>query len=178
MLAAPGRLHYFRHFALLVCIAAGILAVRRRLALDAASWFALYGALHAAALVASLRVRQPWWRSLLFIAAAAGLAMSIARLGLFGMRYAGKLPGVLGAAGLLGTASLLGALAYGILIRRFRFAEFPIGALVATASACALATLAVLATVGHAPVRGVLWVTIAWWFTLSAGLWYHERQRT
>jgi hypothetical protein len=177
MLAAPGQLHYFRHFALLVCIAAAILALRRRLALDAASWFALYGALHAAALAASLRIRQPWWRSLLFIAVAAGLAMSIARLGLFGMRYVGKLPGVSGAAALLGTASLLGAFVYGSLIRRFRLAEFPIGPLAATASACALAALAVLGTVGHAPVRGALWLTIAWWFTFSAGLWYHERRR-
>jgi hypothetical protein len=177
MLAASGRLHYFRHFALLACIAAGILAVRWRFGLGAAAWFALYGGLHAAALVASLRVRQPWWRSLLFIAVAAGLAMSIARLGLYGMRYAGKLPGVAGAAALLGTASLLGALAYGGLIRRFRLAKLPIGDLAATSSACAFAALGVLWVVGHSPVRGALWVTIAWWFTFSAGLWYHEPRR-
>jgi hypothetical protein len=177
MLAAPAGLHYFRHFALLVCIAAGILALRGRLALDAASWFALYGALHAGALAASLRVRQPWWRSLLFIAVAAGLAMSFARLGLFGMRYAGILPGASGAVAVLGTASWLGAFAYGSLIRRFGLPEFPLGPLAATSSACALAALAVLGTVGHSPVRGAVWLTIAWWFTFSAGLWYHERRR-
>ncbi len=178
ILAAPGRLDYFRHFALLACIAAGILAVRWRLALDAATWFALYGALHAGALVASVRVRQPWWRWSLFMVLATGLALSVARLGLYGMRYIGNPAGVAGAAVLLGIASLLGALAYGILIRRFRFVEFTLGALAATSSACALTTLAVLRTVGHAPVTGALWVTIAWWFTFSAGLWYHERRRS
>ncbi len=177
MLAAPGRLHYSRHFALLACIAAGILAVRWRFALGAAAWFALYGALHAAALVASARDRQPWWRWSLFVALAAGLAMSVAGIGLYGMRFVGKLPGVAGGAALLGIASLLGALTYGILIRRFRFAEFPPRALAATSAACALTTLAVLRTVGHPPVTGALWVTIAWWFTFSAGLWYHERRR-
>jgi hypothetical protein len=177
MLAASPRLHYPRHFALLACISAGILAVRWRPGLDAASWFALYGALHAAALTASLRIRQPWWRSLLFIALSAGLAMSIARLGLYGMRYAGELPGSTGAAALLGTASLLGALAYGSLIRRLEIAVFPAWALAATSAACALAALAVLCTVGHAPVSGALWVTIAWWFTFSIGLCCHERRR-
>ena len=53
--------------------------------------------------------------------------MSIAWLGLYGVRFAGKLPGVAGAAALLGTASLLGALAYGSLIRRFKLAILPIG---------------------------------------------------
>jgi hypothetical protein len=91
MLAASGRLHYFRHFALLACIAAGILAVRWRFGLGAATWFAC-----------------------------------------------------------------------------------PIGDLAATSSACALAALGVLWVVGHSPVRGAQWVTIAWWFTFSAGLWYHE----
>jgi hypothetical protein len=177
MLATSPSFYYFRHFALLGCICAGILAVRWNPGLDAASWFALYGALHAAALVASLRVRQPWWRSLLFIAVSAALAMSIVRLGLYGMRFTGKLPGSAGAAALLGTGSMLGALAYGSLIRRLKIAEFPLAALAATSSACALAALAVLCTVGHAPVSGALWVTIAWWFTFSAGLWYHEPRR-
>ncbi len=177
MVAASPRLHYVRHFALLACICAAILAVRWRPGLDAASWFALYGALHAATLVASLRVRQSWWRSLLFIAVSAALAMSIARLGLYAMRFAGKLPGSAGAAALLGAGSLLGALAYGSLIRRFKIAEFPMPALAATSLACALAAPAVLCAVGHAPVSAALWVTIAWWFTFSAGLWCYERRR-
>ena len=120
MLAVTRHVHYARHFTLLVCIAALLIVTSRwRVSPGAAYSFAIYGALHASVLAASLRDRQPLVRQILFVAIAALLCMLTARLGLYGMRFAGKLPSFAGPWLLLAAVSGVGALSYGILIRRF-----------------------------------------------------------
>jgi hypothetical protein len=167
-------MHYARHFTLLVCIAA-LLAVigPSRVAARADSAFALYGALHAFALVVSLRSPKPLWRRILFIAVAALLCAATVRLGFYGVRFAAKLPGSEGPPILLGILSALGALAYGILIRRFLEYPLALDALAITSLACMSATLAAFAAATHFQVRNGLWVAVPWWFAFSACLWYY-----
>jgi hypothetical protein len=167
-------MHYARHFTLLLCIAAllAIIGPSRLVSrIDAA--FALYGALHACALMVSLRSQKPLWRQVLFIAAAALLCAATVRLGFYAVRFAGKLPGFGAALILLGILSALGALAYGILIRRFLKYPLALDALAITSLACMSATLAAFAAATHFRLRNGLWVAVPWWFAFSACLWYY-----
>jgi hypothetical protein len=171
-------MHYARHFTLLACIAA-LLAIigPSRVATRADSAFALYGALHAFALVVSLRSHKPLWRQILFIAVAGLLCAAMVRLGFYGARVAGKLPDPEGPLTLVGILSALGALAYGILIRQFLKHPLALDALAITSLACMSATLAAFAAAAHFQVRNGLWVAVPWWFAFSACLWYYGDRR-
>ena len=179
MLAVTRHLHYARHFTLLVCIAVLLIATSRwRASPGAAYSFAIYGALHASLLAASLRVRQPLGRQILFVASAALVCMLIARLGLYGMRFAGKLPGFAGPLLLLGVVSGLGALGYGMLIRQFWIRDLSLDAFGITAFFCILAECAALIVGNYWEVLGGLWLAIPWWLAFSAGLYFYEQRRS
>jgi hypothetical protein len=170
--AAP-RFNHARHFALLSAIAAALVITGRWwISPGIGPEFALYGALHAASLTLSTRDRQAPARQLLFIAAAALLSSSTVRLGMFGFRWAPRLP--------LGTGlevpvlvivcSGLGALAYAALIGRLLDARWSLGAPAATALACALTSVAAfLVCRSYQAARG-LWLAIPWWYAFSAAL--------
>jgi hypothetical protein len=171
-------MNYARHFTLLACIAALLAVVGpSRVSSRPEFAFALYGALHAFAVVVSLRSIEPLWRRILFIAVAALLCTATVRLGLYGVRFAGKLPDLAGPLALLGILSAEGALAYGILIRRLLKYPLALDALAMTSLVCVLATLAAFAAATHFQVRNGLWVAVPWWFAFSACLWYYGDRR-
>jgi hypothetical protein len=179
MLAVTRHLHYTRHFTLLVCVAALLIVTSRwRASPGAAYAFAIYGALHASLLAASLRDRQPLGLQILFVAIAALVCMLIARLGLYGIRVAGRLSGIAGPLLLLGVLSGVGALGYGILIRQFWIRDLSLDAFGITAFFCVLAVCAALIVGNHYQVLGGLWLAIPWWFAFSAGLCYYENRRS
>jgi hypothetical protein len=179
MPAVTRHLYYVRHFTLLVCLAAALIVTSRwRASPGAANSFAIYGALHASVLAASLRDRQPLGRQILFVAIAALVCMLIARLGLYGMRFAGRLPGFAGPLLLLGVLSGAGALGYTILIRRFWIRDLSPDAVGITAFFCILAGCAALTVANRYQLLGGLWLAIPWWFAFSAGLCYDEHRRS
>jgi hypothetical protein len=171
------HLLYARHFLLLAGFSAlSGLMTRLRLSLDLFASFALYGALHASALVLALRARQPLWRCGLFIALAAALSMMTLRVGLF----AGQLFGTLGNVALyavFGISAMAGALTYGMLIRRVGIFELTFRELALLSCACALAADAAYVTLMHSPSLGRSWLAILWWFAFSGGLWYCDLRR-
>jgi len=175
--AVNGQLHFARHFLLLLLAAVLIATSPWRVAPGADSEFALYGALHASALAVSLRIRQSVARQILFIAIASLLCMLTLRLGLSGVRLAEKLPGLAGPVALLMLASAAGAIAYGIVIRRFSILDIPRRTIAATAVLCMLAEFAAFITETHYQIHRGLWLAIPWWFAFSGGLWYYDPRR-
>jgi hypothetical protein len=160
---------YPRHFALLSAFAALLLVASPWRAPGVYFEFALYGALHAAALVLNLRPRRPVWRQGTFVALAALLCTLIGRLGLYGLRF-GPLP-------TLASSAAAGAVAYGMLIRIFLAYALPAAALAKIALGCLVATLAAFIGGASYPVLGGLWLAVAWWLAFSGGLWYEDHRR-
>jgi len=179
-------LHYARHFGLLTLFSAALATPGWRAQLGIADQFALFGALHAAALVLSIRACAgvAAGRRLLFVAIAAMLALATARLGLFGLRALSG-AGSFGPFAVVAVCAGLGALAYGVLIsallanRRLDMASgdvAPLGALAVRSLGCALATCASFAVSRALHAVDVLWLTIPWWFVFSGLLWYAGRR--
>jgi len=139
--------------------------------------FALYGALHAAALALSARAGPSPARRALFVAAAAGLSAFIARVGLDALGASGRLAGHIPLLGLHGlillavfASSALGALAYGAMIRGLFGARLPaarlgIASLGAAGAACTALVICQRLHAGSGP-----WLAISWWFAFSGGL--------
>jgi hypothetical protein len=169
--------HYLRHFLLLGAFGIS-LAVFSRLHLlsNLDATFALYGALHAVALVLSLGARRPGWRQCLFIVLAAGLSVMTLHVGIWIMHRLGGLPGNIGLYTALGVAAWVGAVAYGISIRLCGIHRLKLRALAVIGLGCALATYAAFLTLGHFHSLGRWWLAVLWWFALSSGLWYHDRR--
>jgi hypothetical protein len=172
------HLHYARHFLLLTCfsILLGVMT-RLRFAMDLVASFALYGALHAAALLLALRARQPFWRCVLFIALAAALSAMTLRAGLF----AGQRSGILGNIALyavFGLSAMVGALTYGFLIRRVGIFDLTLRELALISCACTLAADTAYVTLARTPSLGRSWLAVLWWFAFSGGLWYCDRRRS
>jgi hypothetical protein len=172
-------LNYARHFGLLGCFTAA-LAVAGSSAGPGSigSQFALYGALHAAALALSIvgSVGPSIGRRLLFVALAAILALSTARLGLLGLHLVGGV-GSAGPLAILAVCASVGALAYGALLRGVLMTPGDLGtrlsvrALVMTALGCAAVAPASFAVGRELHANGVLWLVTPWWFAFSCGLW-------
>ena len=172
------QLYYGRHFSLLIGMAGSIaIASLQPIMPGPVAAFALYGALHASALVLTLRRAPPLRRRLLFIAAACLLSLSIAYVGLHAARIAGLAHAHFGPRAILAACSIAGALGYGFLIRALRMLELGVSALALIGLACALATGAAF----YAGTRyGVPWgvsLAVAWWCAFSGGLWFLDRGR-
>ncbi len=177
-------LNIARHFGLLALFAAALAAFGTPAGLGIGARFALYGALHAVALVLSLgpRATPTPGRRFAFIAIAAVLSLATARLGLFGLR---ELAGAGGSSGYLVVAgcAALGALAYGVSIgavlanRASGGAAFDRGSLAARALGCAAATCAAFAVSRALHASGSLWLVLPWWFAFSGLLWCEGRRR-
>jgi len=172
-----GHLHYPRHFLLLIgfSIMVAVLA-RTRLSSDLNASFALFGALHASALVFTLRVRPSIWRSCLFVAIAAGLCVMTLRIGMLETHLFRALPGNIRLYAVLGFSGAAGALAYGILIRRLPgLSAIPLSSLAAISLGCMLAACIALLTGNQFHLPGPSWLTILWWHAFSGGLWFFDR---
>ncbi len=172
------HLLYPRHFLLLTAFAAlaGVLSWLH-LTSELSLSFALYGALHASALVLSLRARHSIQRKLTFIAVAAGLSVMTLRLGIFGRQLAESLTVDVGLYTALGLSATIGAVTYGITIHALGFYKLTSGSLAIIAVGCMLAALLALFTLGYVQFLGQSWLAILWWYALSGGLWYSDQPR-
>jgi hypothetical protein len=171
---------YPKHFLLLTCFSL-LLAVTSRpapVAGDLSVSFALYGALHASALVLSLRARQPIARSGLFVAVAAALCLLTLRVGIVGRHLFGALPGTLALYTALGLAAVTGALTYGILIRLAGIFPMTLGGLGAISLGCLSAAFLALFTARLFRVSGPWWLAMLWWYAYSGGLWYFDQRHS
>ncbi|HME39743.1 MAG TPA: hypothetical protein VKG63_12390 [Steroidobacteraceae bacterium] len=172
------HLFYPRHFLLLAGIGALLgLAARLGFSTDVSISFALYGALHASALVLALRAGQRWWRNVLFIAMAAALSVMTLRAGIVGAQVSGPLAGNVALDAVLGFSAVVGAATYGILIRLFGIYELTVKELTVIAGGCLLAAYAARLTAAHSPYLGRSWFAVLWWFAFSGGLWYCDQRR-
>jgi hypothetical protein len=173
-----GHFLYPRHFLLLSCLSV-LLAVipRPHLSSDLNVSFALYGALHASALMLTLRARQPLWRKCLFVAVAAGLSVMALRVGILCRHLSATLTGNTGLYPALGFSAVTGALIYGILIRLFGISAITLGSLAAIALGCMVAAFVALFT-GSQFHFGPWWLAVLWWLAFSGGLWYFDRRHS
>jgi hypothetical protein len=173
-----GHFLYARQFLLLAGFGV-LLAVTARLHLltDLLVCFAVYGALHAGALVLTLRARQAAWRSCLFILGAAALSVMTLRVGMFGGRLSGTLSANVAIYAVLGFSALTGAVAYGILIRLFGIHELTLKLLAVVSVGCLLATYIAFFTLTHSHSLGRWWLAVCWWYAFSGGLWYCDRRQ-
>ena len=170
-----GHFLYPRHFLLLICLSA-LLAVtpRPHLPSDLDASFALYGALHASALMLTLRARQPIWRRCLFVIAAAGLSVTALRAGILGRHLSVALAGNAGLYVALGFSAVAGAVIYGIQIRLFGISLITLGSLAAISLGCMLAAFLALFTGSRFQFLGPWWLATLWWLAFSGGLWYFD----
>jgi hypothetical protein len=134
--------------------------------------FGLYGALHATALVLSLRRPPSVGRSSLLIAAAAVLSAMMLHLGLLGAHLSARMPGGVGPYVALGIASVTGALTYGICIRMSGLYRLTAAALAMISFGCVSASCAALFTLSLLPYLGPWWLAVVWWYAFSGGLWF------
>jgi hypothetical protein len=177
--AYMNHLFYRRHFALLACFSVLIGVIGGlHLAPNIYASFAMYGALHAAALVLALRSRHSIWRRCWFVAAGAALSVLALRVGTLAGQLTGIGPGNINFYWLLGLSAATGAVAYGLSIRLFGFHALTLPALAAIAAACLLATCIGAFSVTHIHFLGPWWLAVIWWYAFSAGLWHFDPRDT
>ncbi len=170
------RFHYALHFSLLAGFSILLIALAwLHAATDLSTSFALYGALHAAALVFALCASQTLWRKCLFIVMSAALSAAILRIGLFGAQLSGAVLGSASLYGILGFSAALGAAVYGVLMHWFGVYEFTARSLALISMGCALATDAAFFTLVHCDYVGRWWLAVLWWYAFSGGLWYFDK---
>jgi hypothetical protein len=168
---------YSRHF-LILAACAGLMAwiSQSSIAPSLLLAFALYGALHAAALVLALKPRRLVWRHGLFIAAAAGLSVVTLAIGMWSRHVAAMLPATMGRYLLLAFLAATGALTYGLAIRLFGILAVTARTIGKIAVGCMVAAVVALWSVTVAGALGPWWIAVFWWYAFSAGLWcFHGR---
>jgi hypothetical protein len=170
-------LFYPRHFLLLACFSM-LIGVMSQLHLtgNLSGAFALYGALHAVALVLAVRSRQEVWRKCLFVGFAAALCVMTFHFGSIAREQSAALPGKVGLYSPLGLSAFIGAASYGSLIRLSGIYALTIAEVAAIAAGCVFAAYFSLFTASHFHFLGSWWLAVLWWFTFSVGLWYFDRR--
>jgi hypothetical protein len=167
---------YPRHFLLLTAFAVMLGTMSRlHLSSDLSVSFAMYGALHASALVLSLRAHHPFWRRCWFIVIAAALSVMTLRIGIFATQLSEALAGNVGRHTVLGLSAATGAVTYGIAIQAVGFYKLTAGLLAIIAIGCVSAALLGLFTLGYVQFLGQSWLAILWWYAFSGGLWYSDQ---
>jgi hypothetical protein len=171
-------LNYARHFSLLTAFAA-LTCVSSRLSFPASLSvaFALYGALHATALLLGFRVPPPMGRSIPFVVTAAILSAMMFHLGILGTHVSARTPGGAGPYVVLGVASAGGALTYGLSIRMFGLYRLTAAALSMISLVCVSASCLSLFTLTLFPFLGPWWLAVFWWHAFSGGLWFCDRRQ-
>ncbi len=168
---------YSRHFACLTCFTVLLgLTAHLPLAANVPLSFALYGALHAAALSFALRARHPPWRLALFIGAAGALSVLTLRAGLIALQSLGGLCGNARRYAALGFAAMIGAQAYGLLIRQLKMHPMPARVLSLISLGCVAAAYVGFFALTRGLAPGRWWLAVLWWYAFSAGLWYFDRR--
>jgi hypothetical protein len=175
--ASLERFRYPLHFSLLACFGLLLIAMTRlHLATGLSLSFALYGALHAAALVIALRASHPIWRKCSFIIAAAALSAMTLHFGIIAEQLIGTGRGNAALYAVLGLSGATGAAAYGILIRLSKIYELTARSLAVLCGNCMLATCAAFLTLARFHSLGRWWLAVLWWYAFSSGLWYFDRR--
>jgi hypothetical protein len=165
------RFSYARHFAALAGLSIlTALCVRHAVMPAGVRGFALYGALHAAALVISVRNPVAWWRRISLVALAAGLSMLSFGAGLLVRSAAATVPGHGATYLALGCAAALGAASYGLALRHLLRVPLNGGALGWIVIGCILATYLAAFTSRNVAL-GLWWLVVLWWFAFSGALW-------
>jgi hypothetical protein len=176
----PVSLDHFRyplHFSLLACFGGLLIAMTQlHLATDLSLSFALYGTLHAAALVIALRAHHPIWRKCSFIAAAAALSAWTLHFGIIAERLLGASRGTAALYAVLGLSGAAGAAAYGVLIRLSGIYELTSRSLAVLCVNCMLASCAAFFTLARFHSLGRWWLAVMWWCAFSGGLWYFDKR--
>ncbi len=170
-----GHFVYRRHFAVLFGVVGVLVATSRwRPSLGINATFAVYGALHALALVASLRKRGSLVRRTLFVAGAGAISGASAFLGLEAVHYVGSVPVLVRSMSVLGLASGFGAVCYALLIRRCWTPHLSHHAVLAIVCACILATEFVVVFGLLPKTADGLWFAALWWFAFSLTLSHQD----
>jgi hypothetical protein len=171
-----GHFHYGRHFAALgVATLLIFLLARWDLLHDSLIVsFAVNGALHAIALVLTLRSPQTTVRKLAFIALAAGFSVLTMYIGITGLVIFAVLPGTERLYAVLGLCAVSGAITYGSLTRLFWMGKFSSRLILAMALICLLAAFLAFFVRSHLDFLGAWWIAAAWWFAFSGALWFFD----
>lgn len=172
-----GHLSYARHFSVLVAATVILLVLghwdllRNSLLIT----FALNGALHACAIIVSLRAPRPSLaRKAAFVTIAAVLSVLTLYVGVIGLVLFAVLPGNERLYVVLAVCSLSGAITYGSLIRMFWLRTLSSRLILAMAVLCLLATSLAFFARAYWEFLGAWWLAAVWWFAFSAGLWYFD----
>ena len=171
------RFRYPLHFSLLACFGVLLIAVTQlHLPAGLSLSFALYGALHAAALVMALRAHHPVWRKCSFVAAAAALSAMTLHFGIFAGQLLGTSREDAALYAVLGLSGAAGAAAYAVLIHLSGIYELTSRSLAVLCASCMLAACAAFFTLMRFHFLGRWWLAVLWWYAFSGGLWYFDKR--
>lgn len=175
--ASLDRFRYPLHFSLLACFGVLLIAMTQlHLATDISVSFALYGALHASALVIALRAQHPFWRKCSFVAAAAALSALTLHIGIIEGQLLGISREDAALYVVLGLSGATGAAAYGVLIHLSGFYELTSRSFAVLCVNCMLAACAAFFTLARFHFLGRWWLAVLWWYAFSGGLWYFDKR--
>ena len=174
-----GHLYYDRHFGLLAAavVIMFFLAHWNLLHDSLIGTFALNGALHASALVFTLRAPESLPRKAAFIGIAIGLSVLTLYIGIISLVLFAVLPGTERLYVVLGVCALSGGITYGSVIRLCWMRNLSSRFILAMSALCVPATSLAFFARTHAEWLGSWWLAAAWWFAFSGGLWYFDTRR-
>lgn len=171
-----GRFYYARHFGALAA-ATVILFLLGQWSLLKDSLivtFAVSGALHAFALVFTLRAPESPTRKSIFVAIAVALSVLTLYVGIISLVLFSVLPGTERLYVVLGVCSLSGAITYGSAVRLFWMRNLSSRLILAMSVLCLPATSLAFFARTYTELLGGWWLAAAWWFAFSGGLWYFD----
>jgi hypothetical protein len=131
---------------------------------------AVNGALHAGALIASLRVSATVHRKLLFAAIASGLSIMSMYVGIVALVALSILPDSERLPAVVAIGAMTGAITYGSLIRIFWIRGIRPRAILGLATLCAMAALAGYLLKLKFDWPGMWWLAAIWWLAFSISL--------
>jgi hypothetical protein len=171
-----GRFYYARHFGALAA-ATVILFLLGQWSLLKDSLivtFAFSGALHASALVLTLRAPESLTRKSVFVAIAVALSVLTLYVGIISLVLFSVLAGTERLYVVLGVCSLSGAITYGSAVRLFWMRNLSSRLILAMSVLCLPATSLAFFARTYTELLGGWWLAAAWWFAFSGGLWYFD----
>jgi hypothetical protein len=171
-----GHFYYARHF--------GVLAAATLILFLLGQWsllkdsliitFATNGALHASALVFTLRAPESLTRKCIFVAIAVALSVLTLYVGIISLVLFSVLPGTERLYVVLGVCSLSGAITYGSAVRLFWVRNLSSRLILAMSVLCLPATSIAFFARTYTELLGGWSLAAAWWFAFSGGLWYFD----
>ena len=167
MLASMGHFYYARHFSWLGIGVVILFALSRSnfFAEPFLPTFAINGALHAAALAFNARQGRSLLHKLLFIGIATVLSVAALYVGMAGTQIFASLPAGMRSYEILISCAIFGA-------RTFWLAAVPPRVIIGVAVLCAVAVSVALFARRFFFGLDAWWLTAAWWFAMSGGIWY------